>query len=349
MGSAYPATQAIEAAWRVPGIVAGVASAADRAEAVFDELRHVIPYAAIQLARWDYANDTHRVIASRGYSAAVLASLHSERYRNDRVWSVIAKKPGPVFWEDCPFDRKGSGFYSTVLEPNGFGEGATMLMRSHEGGYLGMLTVNIEDTRAPVEGTRSLLGVAGAALLPLVAPDRNAHALVSQCAPDADAVAVKDADGGWQPLRDWPMPPIDLLTYVDESPSLRPRARFPWFDEREHGRGVSAHVQLLPTGDRTYPTVLTLQTARTPFGLTRREVQILSLAAGGLSNADIATALHLSTRTVSTHMDHVLGKLQVTSRTAAAIKAVDHALLSSHPGTCAGPSATVPTTRRRGG
>ncbi|MDQ6522873.1 helix-turn-helix transcriptional regulator [Nocardioides sp. LHD-245] len=328
MGGAYPAAQAIEAAWRVPGIVAGVASAADRAEAVFDELRHIIPYAAIQLARWDFANDTHRVIASRGYSAAVLASLYSERYRNDRVWSVVASKPGPVFWEDCPFDPKGSGFYSTVLEPNGYGEGATMLMRSDDGGYLGMLTVNIEDSRAPVEGTRSLLGVAGAALLPLVAPDRNAHALVLQCAPGADAVAVQDASGGWQPLRHWPMPPADLLVYVDGSRSVPSRARFPWFDERERGRGVSAHVQVLPTGDRTYPTVLTLQRAPTPFGLTRREVEILSLAAGGLSNAEIAAALHLSSRTVSTHMDHVLGKLQVSSRTAAAIKAADHAILS---------------------
>lgn len=329
MGSSYPASQAIEAAWRVPGIVAGSAPAAERAEAVFDELRHVLPYAAVQLARWDAAHETHRVIASRGYSAAVLASLHSENYRNDRVWPVIANHPGgPLFWDDCPFDRKGSGFYTTVLEPNGFGEGATMLFRSHDGEYLGMLTANLEEARAPVEATRALLGVAGAALLPLVAPDRNAHALVLQCAPDADAVAVRDADGAWHPLRHWPMPPAELLAHLDGS-SLPPRARFPWFDEREHGRGVSAHVQVLPTGDLTYPTVLTLQRARTPFGLTRREVQVLSLVAGGLSNADIAARLHLSTRTVGTHMDHVLGKLQVTSRTAAAIKALEHAVLSA--------------------
>ncbi|MBU2693839.1 helix-turn-helix transcriptional regulator [Pimelobacter sp. 30-1] len=332
MGSGYPASQAIEAAWRVPGIVAGLAPAAERAEAVFDELRHVLSYAAVQLARWDAAHGTHRVIASRGYPDAVLASLHSELYRNDRVWPVLANQHGPVFWDDCPFDRKGSGFYTTVLEPHGYGEGATMLLRSPDGDYLGMLTLNIEDARAPIEGTRSLLGVAGAALFPLVAPDRNAHALVLQCAPDADAVAVRDAQGDWQPLRDWPMPPAELLAHLDASPALPAQARFPWFDERERGRGVSAHVQVLPTGDLTYPTVLTLQRARTPFGLTRREVQILSLVARGLSNAEIAASLHLSVRTVGTHMDHVLCKLEVTSRTAAAIKAIDHAVLAVHPG-----------------
>lgn len=53
-----------------------------------------------------------------------------------------------------------------------------------------------------------------------------------------------------------------------------------------------------------------------PSGLTARELEVAELAAGGLSNAQIATRLHASARTVSAHISHVLAKLDLTSRSA---------------------------------
>ena len=49
-------------------------------------------------------------------------------------------------------------------------------------------------------------------------------------------------------------------------------------------------------------------------GLTRREREIAGLLAEGLSNKEIAMRLVISQRTVETHVDHVLGKLGITSR-----------------------------------
>jgi predicted ATPase/DNA-binding CsgD family transcriptional regulator len=49
-------------------------------------------------------------------------------------------------------------------------------------------------------------------------------------------------------------------------------------------------------------------------GLTRREREVAGLLAEGLSNKEIATRLVISQRTVETHVDHVLGKLGITSR-----------------------------------
>ena len=59
-----------------------------------------------------------------------------------------------------------------------------------------------------------------------------------------------------------------------------------------------------------------------PAGLTEREVEVLQLVAGGLSNAEIAERLVLSPRTVHAHLRSIFGKLEVTTRTAAAHEAV---------------------------
>lgn len=53
-------------------------------------------------------------------------------------------------------------------------------------------------------------------------------------------------------------------------------------------------------------------------GLTTREVQILELLDEGLRNADIATRLHLSPKTVDHHVSSVLAKLGVRTRGEAA-------------------------------
>ena len=48
--------------------------------------------------------------------------------------------------------------------------------------------------------------------------------------------------------------------------------------------------------------------------LTRRELEVASLVARGLTNRGIAGQLHLSVRTVDTHVDHVLTKLGLSNR-----------------------------------
>jgi NarL family two-component system response regulator LiaR len=62
--------------------------------------------------------------------------------------------------------------------------------------------------------------------------------------------------------------------------------------------------------------------------LTEREIEVLGLAARGLSNQDIANKLYLSLRTVQTHLSHIFNKLQVSSRTEAVVRALKEGWVS---------------------
>src|SRR5450755_2669826 len=63
--------------------------------------------------------------------------------------------------------------------------------------------------------------------------------------------------------------------------------------------------------------------------LTRREQEVLELMAFGLANKEIASRLSLSRRTVETHIDHVLSKLDAPTRARAVVEAGRAGLLDA--------------------
>lgn len=58
--------------------------------------------------------------------------------------------------------------------------------------------------------------------------------------------------------------------------------------------------------------------------LTEREREVLRLVARGHSNKEIATLLQITERTARTHVSNILGKLDLASRTQAALWAIEH-------------------------
>jgi len=60
--------------------------------------------------------------------------------------------------------------------------------------------------------------------------------------------------------------------------------------------------------------------------LTEREREVLRLVAKGHANKEIAALLDITERTARTHVSNILGKLDLASRTQAALWAIEHRL-----------------------
>jgi DNA-binding NarL/FixJ family response regulator len=66
------------------------------------------------------------------------------------------------------------------------------------------------------------------------------------------------------------------------------------------------------------------QTTAAANGLTERELEVLGLVAQGKSNAEVAKALFITTKTVKYHLTGIFCKLGLKNRTEAAAYAINH-------------------------
>ena len=112
-----------------------------------------------------------------------------------------------------------------------------------------------------------------------------------------------------------------LVAAPDESQS-----RFVWVSEVVTEKYLVA-VDVTTRGGARTAMLAARRAYQLPFGMTLRELDVVTLVASGATNAEIAARLCLSTRTVTTHVDRIMRKLGVASRTAAAVIAVQEGLL----------------------
>ena len=82
-----------------------------------------------------------------------------------------------------------------------------------------------------------------------------------------------------------------------------------------------------------------------PAGLTRREVEVLTLLAQGMSSKETARRLVISPKTVANHVEHIYAKIGASNRATASLFAMQHGLLPEEqfaPDAGLTPSASPP-------
>jgi DNA-binding CsgD family transcriptional regulator len=79
-----------------------------------------------------------------------------------------------------------------------------------------------------------------------------------------------------------------------------------------------ARIDLMP---ESVPSAAVEPDPAPPFGLTKREREVLALVSAGRTNREIGEALFISEKTASVHVTHILDKMGVSSRVEAALLA----------------------------
>jgi len=135
------------------------------------------------------------------------------------------------------------------------------------------------------------------------------------------AEALRDALGV-------PVPPVERAGYERSLSAARVHLGERAFAAAwAQGRAMTPEQALAAQGQKPMPRSTTTVSPPTyPAGLTAREVEVLRLLAGGLTDLQIAEKLVLSPRTVHAHISSIYSKLGLTSRSAATRYAIEHHL-----------------------
>jgi predicted ATPase/DNA-binding CsgD family transcriptional regulator len=135
-----------------------------------------------------------------------------------------------------------------------------------------------------------------------------------------------------------PLAPADQLTLTHDMTAVRKRlGQAAWDAAWAVGSVLSVDeaVRLALHDDECTPAAATGSSATRPPGpdvsrLSRREREVCQLLAGGHTNREIASALSISEKTVGSHIEHIMTKLGVRSRTRIALWAAEHGMSRAH-------------------
>jgi ATP/maltotriose-dependent transcriptional regulator MalT len=130
-----------------------------------------------------------------------------------------------------------------------------------------------------------------------------------------------------------PVPPVILQDYDRFVPLARSQLAPPAWDRAwAEGCAMSLEQALSYALELPEEAESDAMDSPTPHddtiaGLSKRELEVLRLLVDGCSNKEIATRLYVSQHTVASHVAHVLNKLGVESRTAAATWAMRQGII----------------------
>ena len=299
-----------------------------RARGLLESLDRWLPAEATWLALSDPQSNVHATIGSTGLEQSALDYLDRPSVSREIQLAELNQNRPPVSLAELPFAAEELSTWAECLIPAGFREGLGVPLFERGGPYLGMLTVLFASDETPPAGLRRRLRQ----LAPLIA--RGVSPMRSLA---ATARLVRGATSGVVLLRDgttFPLPGLgDHPLLAAGSPVVEIARQtlvggqvfrsFLWPDD--DGAGAAGHGRMTVLAATDVPDfvqgILLVSPGADCQGPTPRELVVLGLLVDGRSNQQIARRLSIALRTVAAHVEHILHKLEVPTRTLAAVRA----------------------------
>jgi DNA-binding CsgD family transcriptional regulator len=286
---------------------------------------------ATWLTLCDPDSSRYATVGSTGLDRPVLDYLDRPTVAQEIRTAGLNRSRPPVSLKELPVAAEDLPTWAECLIPTGFRDGLGVPLSEAGGRYVGMLTVLFSGGESPSAALRDCLG----RLAPLIA--RAVSPMPSLL---ATARLVQGATSGAVLFRDGTLCPLpgleDHALMVVQSPVVEIARRtllagqvyrsFMWPAAQDGAGGTAGHARmtvLAATDD--VPAFVLGTVLMTPHadcrGLTPRELQVLGLVVEGCSNQQIARQLAVAPRTVAAHVEHILHKLDASTRTQAAVQA----------------------------
>jgi len=308
---------------------AAAGTSSERAQALLEVLRRVVPFDGAFLAFTDPLGHGYHSLASVDLDGSTVEFLSGPQVARDIEVTGTDRRRPPLGPSDLPYPADELPTWAECLIPSGIHEGLGVALFARGGRHVGHLAVLSGSRQPPSPATRRLLGRLAPVIGYGIDPMRSLLA-AARLVRGATAGVVLCADGGCQALQGLP---ADALL-APRSPVLaaaRERigdghvySSFLWPVGGAHAPGGHVRVTTLMAPEDAPPGLLAvalLSPATDLHGLTPRELEVLGLLVEGCSNQEIARTLVVAPRTVAAHLEHILVKLGAPTRTLAAVRA----------------------------
>jgi DNA-binding CsgD family transcriptional regulator len=300
---------------------------AERAAAMLEPLHRLLPFDGAWLALRDDGRRGHRSLVSTGWDRDTAAYLDGPVVIDEIEQLGMAHTHTPMRVADFPAPASEFRVWAECLLPAGFHEGIGMCLFAPDGRHLGLLGLFTASPTVPSDATRDLLAALGPTLAQAIDPLRSAAA-AARTVHSATAAVILTRTGGVQPLPGLPdnpalRPGSPVLAIAGELLD-GPQTSFLLPAPAEPGgflRVTVLDVPEDPLPPHDLNAIVVLSPCGDLHGLTRRELEVLGLLIAGQHNAEAAQRLFVTPRTIATHIEHILTKLDADSRALAAVRA----------------------------
>lgn len=326
--SAALGERALRTVANVAAVGSGGGTLDERVDTILDELHTLVPYEAVLLVSADAVSGSARPLALSGYSRELSDYMISAEFRTEMLEPFAYSLRGwPLRECDLPFDPLSLRPIAEHLRPAGYPEGLLVALTVPDGRDVGFLIMSMGNSRTPPSDEAiTTVGCVSALLGNLVDPLHDARWAASvlmeeqsvvALLPDGRAVEIRGA------IPDWLADPESTMRRAVHRllRAHRVDTSFTWLDDG----GGWFRCRLLHCRDGV--VLLTATASRQLHRLTPRELEVLTHLAAGRTNDEIADELVVTTRTVRAHVERLMDKLGVASRSGAVARAIREGLL----------------------
>jgi DNA-binding CsgD family transcriptional regulator len=301
----------------------------ERAEALVECLHRAIRFDAAWIGLLDPERRGHLPLLDVGHDQRVGGLLAGPQVLDEVEEVGLHRKRAPIRLSEALGIVGESPNWEEYFRPAGFQDDLALGLFQADGRYLGVLGLHAEAVTQLTDDDSALLALLTPTIAAAVDPLRSLAVLAGMLAHATAGVVLTRAGD--------PLPLPGLPSHV----LLRPGSRLlpvavNELDGHQHDSFLCPYRGPAP-GDRHIKVtmlkcppdlphylfaVVLISPAPDVYGLTPRELEILGLLVEGWPNGRIAAALFVTDSTVATHVEHILAKLAVASRSAAAVLAL---------------------------